>query len=161
MDQSARRPYSGPGAPDPGPDSPHILTAVTNLQVNLRSLRLTHFPWTIWASFESRYPPRDPGLRLRALRLSSRRGLLGTEARLTNDETRVLQSDVILFTSTKGKGPFFSPEQLYRELGVAARSPSMSPAEFQAFLEDMARRNLLRRGKVDPMSGKGEAYTGS
>lgn len=76
------------------------------------------------------------------------------------DENHVLQSDLILFTSTKGKGQFFTAEQLYQELGVAGRSPSMTLEEFRAFLEGMATRNLLRRWKVDPTGGKGEVFTG-
>ena len=73
----------------------------------------------------------------------------------------VLQSGAILLTSTKGKGQFFSPEQLYRELGVTARNPPLTVDEFRAFLEDMAHRDLLRRWEVDPTAGKGEVVAGT
>lgn len=81
-------------------------------------------------------------------------------AKLTNGGQPGLQSDVILFISTKGKGQFFTAELLYKELGVAGRSPPMSLEKFASFLEGMSSRNLLRRWKVDPMGGKGEVFTG-
>ena len=74
-------------------------------------------------------------------------------------EDSPLRSNVIVFLSTKGKGQFFTVEQLYEVLGVSTRSPALTLDGFRAFLEDMAQRNLIRRWRANPMGGKGDVFT--
>lgn len=75
-------------------------------------------------------------------------------------EANVLQSEVILFLGTKGKGGSFTPDELYKVLGVPSRSPPLTFEEFRAFLQSMAERKLLRRWKLGVAGDQGEAYTG-
>ncbi len=70
---------------------------------------------------------------------------------MADDARRALESDVILFTSTRGKGQFYTSEQLYHELGVASRSPPVAPPEFDALLRVMADRKLLKRWRPSPV----------
>lgn len=71
----------------------------------------------------------------------------------------VLRSDVILYMTTRGRGQFLTPEQVYRDLGIGSRTPPMSVAEFRVFIEEMAKRNLLRRWKTSPMGGTSEVFS--
>jgi hypothetical protein len=71
-----------------------------------------------------------------------------------------LQSAVILFLGTKGKGQFFTADQLYQGLAVAARSPPRTLDEFKVLLREMAARRLLRLWKANPTGAQAEVFTG-
>jgi hypothetical protein len=73
-------------------------------------------------------------------------------------EQSSLRSDVTLFLSTKGKGQWFTSDQLYDAMGMRSRVPSMPPVEFTAFLEGMAARKILKRWRAEPNSVRGEMF---
>lgn len=66
---------------------------------------------------------------------------------------RSLQSDVVLFTSSKGKGQFFTAEQLYAALGAGTGATACTLEEFRGVLKGMAAQHLLQRWRPNPAEG--------
>jgi len=77
-----------------------------------------------------------------------------------NAEDTALQSAVILFLGTKGKGQFFTADELYQNLVVTGRSPPMTRDAFKILLREMATHKLLGLWKTSPTGTQAEVFTG-
>ena len=69
-----------------------------------------------------------------------------------------LRSDVNLYLGTRGRGQWFTAEQLYAALGLASRSTTVSLEEFHAFLRDLANRKVIHRWRSEQDAARGEMF---